>query len=189
MSPSSASHTRAPSGEQPSGGPPKGPSPRRRAWPAPAVSLTLFIVWPLLNQSCSLGQLLLGAVLAWALPWFTEPLRHERPRLRKPFVAIRLALVVLKDIVTSNLDVARLILGPEARIRPRFVWLPLSIVDPHGIVALAGIITMTPGTLSAEITDDRRHLLVHAMNVDDEAALVAAIKARYEAPLMEIFDA
>jgi multicomponent K+:H+ antiporter subunit E len=47
---------------------------------------------------------------------------------------------------------------------------------------------MTPGTLSAEISDDSRHLLVHAFNVDDEAALIADIKARYEAPLMQIFD-
>jgi multicomponent K+:H+ antiporter subunit E len=94
---------------------------------------------------------------------------------------------VLKDIVTSNIDVARLILGRESAIQPRFVWVPLTITDPHGIVALAGIITMTPGTLSAELAPDRSHLLVHAFNVDDEAALIASIKTRYELPLMEIF--
>ncbi|MFY7941343.1 MAG: Na+/H+ antiporter subunit E, partial [Burkholderiaceae bacterium] len=70
---------------------------------------------------------------------------------------------------------------------PAFVWVPLTITDPHGIVALAGIITMTPGTLSADLSADRRHLLVHAFNVDDEAALIAAIKTRYEEPLLEIF--
>ena len=77
------------------------------------------------------------------------------------------------------------------RIQPRFVWYPLAIRDPHGIVALAGIITMTPGTLSADLSDDRRHLLIHAFDVDDdaaEAALVADIRARYEAPLIEIFE-
>ena len=56
-----------------------------------------------------------------------------------------------------------------------------------GIVALAGIITMTPGTLSAELSPDHRHLLIHAFNVDDEAALIATIQSRYDAPLMEIF--
>ena len=100
----------------------------------------------------------------------------------------KLLLVVLKDIVMSNIEVARRILGPESKITPRFVWVPLDIRDPHGIAALAGIITMTPGTLSSDLTEDRRHLLVHAFNVDDEQALVASIKERYETPLREIFE-
>ena len=58
----------------------------------------------------------------------------------------------------------------------------------NGIVLLAGIITMTPGTLSADLSADRRHLLVHAFNITDEAELIASIKTRYEAPLMEIFN-
>jgi len=159
-----------------------------RLLPAPLLSLVLAIVWPVLNQSWSLGQLLLGAALALAIPWFTEALRVDKPVLRRPGVALRLGLVVLKDIVTSNIDVARLILGRESAIRPGFVWLPLTITDPHGIVALAGIITMTPGTLSADLSPDRKHLLIHAFNVDDPAALIETIKSRYEAPLMEIFE-
>jgi multicomponent K+:H+ antiporter subunit E len=100
---------------------------------------------------------------------------------------VRLVLTVLWDIVISNVQVAWLILGPERRIQPRFVWLPLEIRDPHGIASLAGIITMTPGTLSADLTEDRRFLLVHALNVSDEAALIASIKARYESPLRRVF--
>jgi len=152
------------------------------------LSLVLFFVWPVLNASWSLGQLLLGTLLAVAIPWFTDALRDERARLRRPASALRLACVVLWDIVVSNFEVARRILGPEAAIRPGFVWVPLSIIDPHGIVTLAGIITMTPGTLSAELSRDRRHLLVHAFNLDDEAALIATIKTRYEAPLRQIFE-
>jgi len=101
---------------------------------------------------------------------------------------VKLGLVVLWDIVLSNIEVARRILGPEDAIKPAFVWVPLDLTDPHAIVSLAGIITMTPGTLSAELSPDRLHLLVHAFNVDDEAALIAQIKARYEAPLKEIFE-
>jgi multicomponent K+:H+ antiporter subunit E len=122
------------------------------------------------------------------VPWFTERLRPERPRIRRPLVIARLAGAVLWDIVLSNIEVARRILGPESAITPRFVWVPLELTDPHAILSLAGIITMTPGTLSAELSPDRRHLLVHAFNVDDEAALVAQIKARYETPLKEIYE-
>jgi len=156
--------------------------------PAPLLSLVLFVSWLLLNNTVDPAHLLLAAVLALAIPWFTEPLRPQKPRLRRWGVAARLALVVLWDIVVANIEIARRILGPESAIRPRFVWVPLSIRDPHGIVALAGIITMTPGTLSSDLSEDRRWLLVHAFNVDDEAALVATIKRRYEAPLREIFE-
>lgn len=158
-----------------------------RLLPAPLVSVVLFGTWLLLNQSISLGHVALGTALAIGVPLLTGKLRPDRPRLGRPQLALRLLSVVLWDIVKSNIEVARLILGPESAIKPCFVWVPLTIRDPHGIVMLAGIITMTPGTLSVDVTQDHGHLLIHAFNVDDEAALVADIKARYEAPLMEIF--
>ena len=160
----------------------------KRMLPSPVLSALLFVLWPLLNQSWSPGQLLLGAALALCIPWFSERLRPGKPALRAPWAIVRLGFVVLWDIVIANVEVARRILGRESAIRPRFVWLPLTITDPHAIVALAGIVTMTPGTLSSELTPDRRHLLIHVLNVDDEAALVAGIKARYEAPLLAIFE-
>lgn len=164
-----------------------GARPGWRFLPAPFISLLLFVSWPVLNLSFSIGHLVLGAVLALVIPWFTEALRDERARLRRPGTLVRLVATVLWDIVVSNIDVARRILGPESSIRPAFVWVPLDITDPHGIITLAGIITMTPGTLSADLSEDRRHLLVHAFHLEDEAALIESIKSRYEAPLMEIF--
>ena len=100
---------------------------------------------------------------------------------------VLLAQRVLWDIVLSNIEVARRILGPERAITPGFLWLPLDLTNLHGITALASIITLTPGTLSAELSEDRRHLLVHCFNLRDAEATVAAIKQRYEAPLKEIF--
>lgn len=158
-----------------------------RLLPAPLLSAVLFGAWLLLN-GVSAGHVALAAALGVAIPWFTEPYRPDRFRVRSWTTVAALTATVLWDIVVSNVQVARLIIGPERRIHPRFVWLPLDIRDPHGIATLAGIITMTPGTLSADLTDDRRHLLVHALNVDDETALVASIKTRYEAPLRRIFE-
>ncbi|MGQ5524635.1 Na+/H+ antiporter subunit E [Chitinimonas sp. PSY-7] len=159
----------------------------KRLFPSPILSLVLFIVWLLLNGSASAGQVALGILFATLIPRFTDDFRPERPRLRKPAVLFRLLGVVLWDVVQSNLTVARQVLGRESKLRSRFVWVPLQIRDSHGIAALASIITMTPGTLSADLTEDRLHLLVHALHVEDEAALIACIQARYETPLMEIF--
>jgi multicomponent K+:H+ antiporter subunit E len=159
----------------------------KRWLPSPLMALVLFAAWLLLNDR-SAGQAVLAAVLAVAIPLVTARFQPDHPRIRHWPTVFRLALVVLWDIVVSNLQVAWLIIGPERRIAPRFVWLPLELRDPHAIASLAGIITMTPGTLSADLTDDRRHLLIHALNASDEAAVIAGIKQRYEAPLLRIFE-
>lgn len=162
-----------------------------RLLPSPLLSTVLFMAWLMLNESASAGHVLLAAALAVVLPWWTQRFRPEQPRIRRWGTVWRLTGRVLLDIVVSNIEVARRVLGPESALRPVFVWVPLSIRDPHGMVALAGIITLTPGTLSSEISADRRHLLVHALHCPDaaaEAALVASIQSRYEAPLKEIFE-
>jgi multicomponent K+:H+ antiporter subunit E len=160
----------------------------RRWLPHPVTSLLLAIVWLLLNQSASAGNFVLGVLFAVTIPLVLAPLRPVRLRLRKPGVALRLLGVFLYDVVMSNIEVARRVLGPEAAIRPGFVWIPLKLTEPHAIATLAAIITLTPGTLSADLTEDRRHLLVHAFNVDEPEALIAGIKNRYERPLLEIFE-
>lgn len=160
----------------------------KRWLPSPLLSAVLFVVWLLLVGSLAPAQVLLAVALALIVPRFTERGQPARPRLKKPGTIARLGLVVLWDIVRSNVEVARRILGSPAKLTPGFVWVPLDLRTSHGILTLAGIITMTPGTLTVDLSDDRRFLLVHALHVDDKAALVAQIKARYEQPLREIFD-
>ncbi len=110
------------------------------------------------------------------------------PRPHRFLVAARLAVRVLGDIVVSSAEVTRRVLGPESAIRPGFVRVPIDLRDEWAITTLAGIITLTPGTLTADVAEDRSYLLVHALHVDDAAAIVAAIKTRYEAPLKEIYE-
>lgn len=159
----------------------------RRWLPSLPLSAAVFALWLLLVAEVSVGQLLLAALLAVALPLVAARLQPERARLGRPAAALVLVRRVLWDMLLSNIEVARRILGPERVLTPAFVWLPLDLTSIHAITALASIITLTPGTVSAELSDDRRHLLVHCFNLADADALVATIKARYEAPLKEIF--
>jgi multicomponent K+:H+ antiporter subunit E len=159
----------------------------RRWLPRPLLSAALLVVWLLLNSTLAPAHLLLGALLAWLTPLLAAPFGPAPVRLRRPLLAVRLLAQVLRDIVLANLEVAWRILGPEDALTPRFVWVPLDIEHPWGIATLAGIITLTPGTVSSDLSADRRYLLVHALNEGDPDNLVADIKARYERPLMEVF--
>jgi multicomponent K+:H+ antiporter subunit E len=101
---------------------------------------------------------------------------------------VRFVLVVHWDILTANMAVAILILGPPRRLRPGFVELPLDLTDEFAITLLASTISLTPGTVSADVSEDRRTLLIHALDVDDQDAMIRQIKQRYERPLKEIFE-
>jgi multicomponent K+:H+ antiporter subunit E len=158
----------------------------RALLPRPVASLAVAALWLLLN-GVSNGQFVLAIALALVIPRVLPAPAIPAARLAAPLTAIRLTLVVLYDIVKANIEVALRILGPESRIRPSYVWVPLDIASPQGIAVFASIITMTPGTLSCEISEDRRWLLVHAFHAPDAPAVVAEVKSRYEAPLREIF--
>ena len=159
-----------------------------RLLPAPLLSAILFVSWLLLVGSLTVGHVVLATVLAIVIPCWSERLRPERVRIGAWGQAVRLGLIVLYDILASAVTVARQILGPEDRIQPGFVWVPLTIRNPYGMASFASIITMTPGTLSVDLSSDRRHLLVHALHLDDPEALIASVKTRYEQPLIAIFE-
>ncbi len=159
----------------------------KRLIPSPLLTGALFCFWLLLVGSLAPGHLLLAAVLALVIPLFAARLDREFARIGSLRLLPKMVMVVGYDIVRSNIEVALRILGPQSAIKPGFIWVPLDIRNIHGIAALTSIITLTPGTVSAELSEDRRHLLVHCFHVDDADAVIAAIKQRYEAPLMEIF--
>lgn len=158
----------------------------------PRLSLLLALVWLLLQQSVALPQLITAAVLGLGLPWLLHgwlgPAQRRPARARRLVVALRLAAVVLWDILRGNLAVARLALSPRARPRPAWVQLPLALRHPGAVHLLASVITMTPGTVSCVIDEDRWRLLIHVLDGDDPAAVVAEIRQRYEQPIRELFE-
>ena len=161
----------------------------KRLLPTPLLSLALFALWLLLNQSASPGQLLLALLLAVAIPLLTAGLRPLPVRIRRPGAVLRLMLTVAADTVRSNLAVMRLLLSFGRRRHPAgFVHVPLDVRDPNALAVLATIVCITPGTAWAELSLDRSMLLLHVLEVDDAEAIAAGIKQRYERPLMEIFE-
>lgn len=158
-----------------------------RVLPYLSLSLVLWLTWLLLN-GFSAGHAVLGAVLAVLLPLGTRPFWPNVPRVRNLPRLLWFVGVVLYDIIVANVSVAIKVLGPLRHIRPGFVELPLELEDDFAIALLASTISLTPGTVSADVSPDRRTLLVHALDVDDPAVLVAEIKQRYERPLKEIFE-
>jgi multicomponent K+:H+ antiporter subunit E len=157
---------------------------------SPLLVLALLAIWLLLNQSLAPAQILLGIVLAVALAWASSTLRPLHARVRRLDVAAALLGVVLLEVMKSNLQVARIVLGlkRDRAIRPGFLDIPLQLRDPHGLAALAVIITATPGTVWSGLSADGATLTLHILDLDDEQRWIGYIKGRFEAPLRRIFE-
>ena len=160
----------------------------RRWLPHPLLSVSLVVLWLLLVNELSTGHLVLGALLGWLIPFATSRFWPEQIRIRHPGMLLRFLSVFAVDIVRGSFHVAWLILKGSAHLRPVFVEVPLDVKTNLAISLLANTISLTPGTVSALLSGDRRTLIVHTIDTDDPAALVAEIKQRYEVPLKQVFE-
>lgn len=163
-------------------------APRRGLFPHPVLSAILLLMWVLLKGSVAPATLLTGATLGIAVPFFSRRFWPERPRIRRPGKLLAFIPVFLWDVLVANLQVAWLIVNVGRTLRPRWLVIPLELRDPHAVTTLANVISLTPGTVSAEVGPDRRTLLVHSLDVADEGEAIAFIKRRYERPIGEIFE-
>lgn len=150
----------------------------------------LVVIWLLLNGSVSAGHILLGTSLAVMLMLAAAQLRPVFPRVRRLHEAVILIFVVLTDIVRSNIGVGRIVLGLTGgrETHSGFVDIPLQMRDPHGLSILAAIVTATPGTAWAGLSEDGSVLTLHVLDLVDHEHWIKTIKQRYEAPLMRIFE-
>ena len=160
----------------------------KRLLPHPYLSALLLLFWPLISDGGGLGTFLVALVLALAIPQVTARYWRERtPRLR-PFLLLSYLAIVLWDVILANVHVAMIILfKPADRIRSAWVTVPIDLPSPEARALLAGTITMTPGTVTADFSADGRALLIHALHAPDPDAVRRDIKRRYEARLKRIF--
>lgn len=159
----------------------------QRLLPHPAQSLLLLFTWLLLVDSIAFGQWVLGGALAVGIPLVLGQLLVEHPHDWKPWRLLSYLLMVVGDILIANFQVARLTLWRVGALRPAFVEVPLELDNELAISILVSVVSMTPGSLAADLSHDRRTLLVHGLDVPDVQAMIDEIKQRYEAPLKEIF--
>ena len=161
----------------------------RKLFPHPYLSALLAVTWMLLVNRFAIGSLVMAAILGIIIPLVTASYWPARPRLTRPFEMLPYLALVLWDVILANIQVARIILFmPPDQIKSAWIAVPVDLTSPEAITLLAGTITMTPGTLTADMTRDGRMLLIHALHAPDPDAVRDDIKSRYETRLKRIFE-
>lgn len=160
----------------------------KRWLPHPLMAGFLLLAWLLLQQSLAPGSIVVGSVLALVLTRVLDRLQPPAVRVRHPGVLLKLLLRVFADIIRSNFAVAKIIVTRRRNYVSGFVTIPLQLSHPYALAMLACIITATPGTIWVSHDSSRRLLVIHVLDLVDEAGWIASIKQRYERPLLDIFQ-
>ena len=156
--------------------------------PHPLLTLLLAVVWVLLQNQVSAGMVVFGIILGILIPRVTSIWWPDTPKGFRIGKMVSYSFIVLWDIVVANIQVAWIVLTvPNSKLKPAWIVVPLELRQPEAITMLAGTITLTPGTVSADLSNKGNSLLVHVLHTDDPDAVLEDIKTRYERRLLEIF--
>lgn len=159
-----------------------------RFFPHPYLSVLLVLTWLLLINDFRWGSLVFGMILAVVVPALIAPYWPVKSSLRAPGKLLGYCLMVIWDIIVANIEVARIVLFKSRNdLKPAWITIPLELRSPESISMLAGTITLTPGTVSCDLSECGHALLVHCLHAPDPDSVVTDIKSRYEARLKEIF--
>lgn len=154
-----------------------------------ALNILLAFVWAALWATFTLPALLSGFVLGYGALWLAQPLFGDRsPYFVRVYRIIRLTLFFLWELVVSSVRVAWDIVTPTHYSNPKIVEMPLDVESDFEILLVTTLISLTPGTLSLDVTPDRKTLIVHAMFADDPDALVREMKDGMERMVKEVFE-
>jgi multicomponent Na+:H+ antiporter subunit E len=146
------------------------------------LTIVLAIGWAAATDSFTMPNLLLGVIVA-AAGLFVVRRHVSRPNLLpRAFRIAGLAVTFVRELVLSALRVARLVIRPDLRthIRPAIIAFPLKAETDAEITLLANLITLTPGTLSVDVSEDRKLLYIHAIHVTDRDAFIREIANGFE---------
>ena len=154
-----------------------------------ALLAILMLAWVAVTGSLTAANLLLGLVLAIVATWLLRRTFTLPPFWRRTWAIVSLTLLFLRELLMSAIRVAAIVLKPDVRsaIRPAIIAFPLSVTSDAEITLLANLITLTPGTLSVDVADDRSVLYVHVLDLADRDALIAEIANGFEKRVKAVF--
>ncbi len=149
------------------------------------INVILALVWCAVTGSFAIINIAFGFMLSSAALWLIREQFGTSKYFQRFWLVLSLALLFLKELVLSVIRVAWLVVQPRLRINPSFIAFPLTVDRPHEITLLASLITLTPGTLSVDVSDDQKTLYIHCIDVSDSDAIRDDIAKGFERKIME----
>ncbi|MBX3065951.1 MAG: Na+/H+ antiporter subunit E [Anaerolineae bacterium] len=153
------------------------------------LNVLLALAWTALLGEITGSNLLIGFLISYALLAFlARPLQIPTTYFARAKIVVGFVLFFLWELVKANLRVAYDVMTPTQRAKPGVIAVPLDLKTAAQITLLANLITLTPGTLTLDISEDRRFIYIHAMYIDDVEEVKRSIKQGFERRVLELFQ-
>jgi multicomponent Na+:H+ antiporter subunit E len=144
------------------------------------------LAWAAIHEQFTAANLAVGFVLGFVLLYFAQPLLGPSVYFSKVRQVLGLVLFFFWELVLANLRVARDVITPGFNMRPGVVAIPLDAKSDVEITLLANMITLTPGTMSLDVSLDRKTLYIHTLWGEDADSVRSNIKEGFEKRLLEV---
>ncbi|TVQ42447.1 MAG: Na+/H+ antiporter subunit E [Saprospirales bacterium] len=152
------------------------------------LNILFSIIWVAVTGEPTFVNFFFGFILSFFIMWAVSARSKDQRYFRLIPKVISLVFYFFFELIKANLQVAFDVSTPHYFMKPAIVAVPLDIKSDLGITILANLITLTPGTLSLDVSDDRKTLYVHAMYVFDKKEFVKHIKNGFERRLLSIMQ-
>ncbi|MET3504886.1 Na+/H+ antiporter subunit E [Halalkalibacter oceani] len=150
------------------------------------LNLILTFVWMFLYSSWDLPTFIIGFLVGMLILIIVRRFFPGPLYVQKLYAVLKLMFIFLKELVMSNMTVIKQVLQPKLSIKPGIFALQTELKADWEITLLSSLITLTPGTLVVDVSDDQRTLYIHAMNIDDIDEAISSIKNSFEKAIMEV---
>jgi multicomponent Na+:H+ antiporter subunit E len=152
------------------------------------LNIFMAMVWALLQGQLTASNILVGFVISYIIIGLNHRTLGSRNYSSKVIQVTTFVAFIAREILTASLSVAWLMLQPRRRIKPAIVAVPLAVHNDLGIILLSNLITLSPGTMTLDISSDRRTLYVHTITLDDADAFRYKIKTGLERRVLEVMQ-
>jgi len=154
-----------------------------------ALNIALAVAWAALTGNFTLSGLAVGFALGFACLYLTRSLFPESGLyFKRIWRWFKLCVLFLYELVVSSLQVVREVLTPQHKARPGVIAMPLDVNREMEVLLVTNLITLTPGTLSLDVTEDCNTLFIHAMFADDPDEIRRQLKTGMERWVIEAME-
>lgn len=150
------------------------------------LNILLAGAWMLLVGELDSETFIEGIIVGYLILWVSRSALGGTRYFRKIPVTIKFILYFIKELIMANLKVAFDIITPKNYMKPGIIAFPLDIDTDVGITLFANLLTLTPGTLSLDVSSDKKILYVHALYVKDADSFRKELKEGLEKRLLEV---
>lgn len=150
------------------------------------LNVFLAVIWMFLQNEFNGSSFIIGYVLGLIILFGFRHFFRDRFYLYRVWAVIRLGLIFARELVLSNVSVLKTVLSPKLDMKPGIFAYETVLTKDWEITTLSNLITLTPGTLVVEVSEDNRILYIHAMDIADKDEAVDSIKNTFEKAIMEV---